>query len=79
MMKLIRCICAVDGHTKALDLVKYLNSIKAPDSDPFYIFYNKPKHSIHDTFAVIGRVTENDWTNLDLATTFTVLDEEIYI
>lgn len=79
MIKLIRCVRAVDGHGEALELVKYLNNIKAPDSDPFFIFYNKPKHNINDTFAVVGRVTENDWANLDLGATFTQLHEEIYI
>ena len=66
-MNLIRCFSNVIGHKEAQELVVDLNQMKSPQSDPFYIKYDKHQdYSKDENYLVVGNVTKEDWDELNL-------------
>ena len=74
-MNLIQCFSTVIGHKEAQDLVIDLNQMKSSQSEPFYIEYDRSKdYYKDDTYVVVGNVTEEDWTELNLDMDFMEAD-----
>ena len=74
-MNLIRCFSNVIGHKEAQELVVDLNQMKSPQSDPFYIKYDKYQdYSKDDNYLVVGNVTQADWDELNLDMDFMTAD-----
>jgi hypothetical protein len=64
---MINCFSNVIGHKEAQELVVDLNQMKSPQSDPFYIKYDKHQdYSKDDNYLVVGNVTQEDWDELNL-------------
>jgi hypothetical protein len=71
MAKLIPCFSYVHGHKEAQEIVTDLNQMKSPQSEEFFIQYNKNQdYSQDDRYLILGDVSESDWDNLNLESDF---------
>lgn len=72
---MIKCFSNVIGHKEAQDLVIDLNQMKSSKSKDFYIQYDKSKdYYTEDTYIVVGKVTKEDWDELNLDMDFMEVD-----
>lgn len=74
-MNLIKCFSNVIGHKEAQEIVTDLNQMKSSLSEDFYIKYDKDQdYSKDDNYLVIGNVTKEDWSELNLDMDFMEAD-----
>jgi len=74
MSKLINCFSYVHGHKEAQEIVTDLNQMKSKKSKEFYIKYNSKKdYSNEDSYLIMGKVTQQDWDELNLESDFMTL------
>ena len=71
MSKLINCFSYVHGHKEAQEVVTDLNQMKSEKSKDFYIKYDsRTDYSKKDSYLIMGKVTQQDWDELNLESDF---------
>lgn len=71
MSKLINCFSYVHGHKEAQEIVTDLNQMKSKKSKDFYIEYDRKKdYAKEDSYLIKGKVTNEDWEELNLESDF---------